>query len=132
MMSEWITDRLPELEDANSVGQVWHTDDIGLVAAMWFGFVNPGEPWMPLTNTPEPYVKPEPKRWKPKTDQSYWAVEHTGVILLQWTCNNSDLSYFYSGNCFQTEAQAQEAASRVHETLLNYHKELPDNNSAAD
>jgi hypothetical protein len=39
----------------------------------------------------------------------------------------SNLEYekeYNFGNCFQTKEQAEEAAHRMRETLLNYHKEL--------
>jgi hypothetical protein len=126
-MSEWITDRLPTPEDADEYRLVYYTnEDNGTVTKERFSDIELGCPWMPIPKSiyPKPYVRPEPKRWKPKLDQGYWAVEHTGVILLQWTGNNSDLSHYHSGNCFQTESQAFEAARRVSKTLLNYHEEL--------
>jgi hypothetical protein len=126
-MSEWIFDRLPTAADADEDHRVWWINPDGVLVQCHYGdvaVVTPGTPWM-LVKELEPYVKPtEPQRWKPKLDQGYWAVEHTGVILLQWTGNNSDLSHYHSGNCFQTESQAFEAARRVSKTLLNYHEEL--------
>jgi hypothetical protein len=123
-MSEWITNRLPTDRDSDILKKVWITEN-GFVYWADYTTVEVNQPWMPIKE-PDAYIKPsvEPDPWKPKTDQSYWAVEHTGVILLQWTGNNSDMSYYHSRNCFQTEAQAQEAARRVRELLLNYHKEL--------
>jgi hypothetical protein len=57
-MSEWITDRLPTVEDAVAYCVlVWDDDGIGIWSC---DAVKEGQPWMPIPK-PEPYVRP--KRW---------------------------------------------------------------------
>ena len=65
-------------------------------AVYWsdYSLVTAGTPWMPIKQ-PEPYVD----------DEKHFVT-------------------YQLGNCFKTEAQAIEAARRVRELLLNYHKEL--------
>jgi hypothetical protein len=66
-MSEWITDRLPNVENSDSHGQVWISDCDGYVYVEQFDQVKLGTPWQTIANKPAPYVKPpEPKRWKPR------------------------------------------------------------------
>jgi hypothetical protein len=122
-MSEWITDRLPTKEDSwNDL--VWGSTIGGTVLFRLFNNVHDGEPWMPI-NGPEPYVKPEPKRWKPQEGHGYYVIRSSGIAV--YTISHDTLSNectYNFGNCFETEAQAIEAARRVRELLLNYHKEL--------
>jgi len=133
-MSEWITDRLPTEADSDIMGKVWIFEDNDVY---WsdYSVVTDGTPWMPIKQ-PAPYVKPEPKRWKPQDGKRYYYVTTRGEpswgIYKQYY-DGSDGSYTYemylsdmyeNGNCFQTRAQAIEAARRVRKTLLNYHKEL--------
>jgi hypothetical protein len=58
-MSEWITDRLPTIEDAmEDTVLVWN----GIEAILWtYDGVNEGQPWAPIHKLIAPYVKP--KRW---------------------------------------------------------------------
>jgi len=65
-------------------------------AVYWsdYSVVTPGTPWMPIKE-PAPYVD----------DEKHFVT-------------------YQLANCFKTEAQAEEAARRVRETLKNYHKEL--------
>lgn len=59
-MNEWITDRSPKAEDADSSQRVWVTYN-GKVVKWHYDGVFEGTPWMPITQ-PKPYVKP--KRWR--------------------------------------------------------------------
>ena len=63
-MSEWITYRLPTKEDsfANQVIIAW---DDGSMSMTYYRHVEEGMPLMHIPK-PKPYVKPEPKRWKPR------------------------------------------------------------------
>lgn len=131
-MNKWITDRLPTENDADENGNVWVTALDGSVLCTPYGWVNLDAPWMAKQkiDRPEPYVKPElMKRWKPDNGQkSYYLASH-GMAFV--TFNDEDFvrqQRYHFGNCFRTQAQAKEAARRVRETLLNYHKEL--NNAA--
>ena len=122
-MSEWITDRLPWSVDSDIMGKVWIFEDN---AVYWsdYSLVTDGTPWMPIKQ-PAPYVKPEPERWKPETNQWYYYATKDGDWgKYQYADGSFDCNMYDFGNCFQTREQAQEAARRVRETLLNYHKEL--------
>ncbi len=63
-MSEWITDRLPTLEDAlEDFVLVWDESK----AILWtYYVVEKGQPWAPIHKLIAPYVKP--KRWKVRWD----------------------------------------------------------------
>ena len=123
-MSEWITDRLPTKKDTwNETNLVWGCTIGGTVLFRFFNKVHDGEPWMPI-NGPAPYVKPEPQRWKPQKNEWYWTVNNDALVNSLWGDDFIDRERFAAFNCFQTQAQAQEAARRVRELLLNYHKEL--------
>jgi hypothetical protein len=122
-MSEWITDRLPTEEDSDMMNKVWTFEDN---AVYWsdYSVVTLGTPWMP-NKIPAPYVKPEPKRWKPKDGNVYYIIRSSGIVV--YTISHDTLSNectYNFGNCFETRDQAIEAARRVREILLNYHKEL--------
>jgi hypothetical protein len=122
-MSEWITYRMPDHEDMFS-GLVWGQVKDGTPCLREWSEVKRGEPWMPIKE-PEPYVKPEPQRWKPKDGNGYYIIRSSGIVV--YTISHDTLSNectYNFGNCFQTSEQAIEAARRVRETLLNYHKEL--------
>jgi hypothetical protein len=123
-MSEWITDRLPTKEDsfANQVIIAW---DDGSMCMTDYKHVEEGMPWTPIPK-PEPYVKPEPQRWKPESEQLYHYVTDSGFEHRLIATDNEYrfLRRYDFGNCFKTQAQAQEAARRVRELLLNYHEEL--------
>jgi hypothetical protein len=122
-MSEWITDRLPDYEDMFS-GLVWGQVKDGTPCLREWSEVKRGEPWMPIKE-PKPYVKPEPKRWEPEIEGTYYCINWYGETSIKshYNCQDTRRAYDF-GNVFQTLAQAQEAARRVRETLLNYHKEL--------
>ena len=77
MNNEWITDRLPTEEDADSHGYVWITDKDGDVHHMMWDCVVE-EPWMHL-QSPEPYVKP--KRFEVVDDKTeYYVNEKRGQV----------------------------------------------------
>jgi hypothetical protein len=65
MNNEWITDRLPTVEDTSKTykshvfGRVFVTRYNTVTTCLWSN-VGIGEAWQPIT-VPEPYVKP--KRW---------------------------------------------------------------------
>jgi hypothetical protein len=58
-MSEWITDRLPTVDDAMADGMVW-TMYLGDVVPLAAERISLGSPWRPIPR-PASYVKP--KRW---------------------------------------------------------------------
>jgi hypothetical protein len=89
-MSEWITDRLPTLNDVGFDGKVWCMmtgPGGGCVTTCHWECVQPGEPWQPIPK-PAPYVKP--KRWTVKwnNDGGYWmltdGVNRLGLRLMRW------------------------------------------------
>ncbi len=122
-MSEWITYRLPDHEDMFS-GLVWGQVKDGTPCLREWSEVKRGEPWMPIKE-PKPYVKPEPKRWKPDYRQPYYSIGGDATVYGDiYEDQRFDIAKYNFGNCFETSAQADEAARRVRETLLNYHKEL--------
>jgi hypothetical protein len=127
-MNKWITDRLPTENDADENGHVWVTALDGGVHRTPYVWVPMGVPWMAKQKIvpPEPYVKPD--RWKPKCMELYWTMDMDRIKQVYWLDDCTDEKRFADGNCFQTEVQAIEAARRMRETLLNYHKEL--NNAA--
>ena len=147
-MSEWITDRLPTEADSDMMNQVWIFED-NAVYLSDYSFVTAGTPWIPIKEPepyvkpkperwklfygklrmpikqPAPYVKPEPKRWKPEVESLHYYISWSGDTNFACYYDHYDTRRAYDfGNIFQTEAQAQEAARRVRELLLNYHKEL--------
>lgn len=126
-MSEWITDRLPTEADADEDHCVWWTSIDGEVVLCYYEDIKTGEVWAPKPKPvkPAPYVKPEPRRWKPQEGHGYYVVRSSGIISYTVNYNHLlDESHLKIGNSFQTKAQAEEAARRIHELLLNYHKEL--------
>jgi hypothetical protein len=122
-MSEWITDRMPDHEDMFS-GLVWGQVKDGTPCLREWSEVKLGEPWMPIKE-PEPYVKPEPKRWMPEVESLHYYISWSGDTEFAHYYDHYDTRRAYDfGNVFQTREQAEEAARRVRELLLNYHKEL--------
>jgi hypothetical protein len=75
-MSEWITDRLPTVEDAVHYCVLLWDQDEGVLIWSYDG-VNEGQPWMPIP-TPAPYVKP--KRWT-VTKYQHEGAEYGAVFL---------------------------------------------------
>jgi hypothetical protein len=89
-----------------------------------YATVESNQPWMPI-HAPEPYVKPEPQRWKPDNGDLVYYNSWCGDTRYEHYCDHHDFLQAYNfGNVFQTRDQAQEAARRVRDLLLNYHKEL--------
>jgi len=126
-MSEWITDRLPTEEDADEDHRVWFTSPDGEVVRCYYEYVETGEAWAPKPKpvVPKPYVKPEPQRWKPENGNGYYVIRSSGIAVYTISIDTLSNECTYNfGNCFQTKEQAEEAARRMRETLLNYHKEL--------
>jgi hypothetical protein len=67
-MSEWVTERLPTVEDAlHYCVLLWDEDDGVLVWS--YDAVNEGQPWQPILK-PNPYVKPKPKESRDGYDQA--------------------------------------------------------------
>jgi|688.fasta_scaffold00957_3 hypothetical protein len=124
-MSEWITDRLPTKEDGDVNQTVWVYYVCDGLKNQHYSTVLHGQPWTHIA-MPKPYVKTEPQRWKPESEQLYHYVTDSGFEHRLIATDNEYrfLRRYDFGNCFKTQAQAQEAARRVRETLLNYHKEL--------
>jgi hypothetical protein len=78
-MSEWITDRLP---DANDAFKDWvFVSEHGIVQMFLASFVPLGMPWHPIV-PPDPYVKP--KRWAVKWYEEYaiWCLLDEDVVVL--------------------------------------------------
>jgi hypothetical protein len=132
-MSEWITDRMPTEEDSDEKYKLWLAGTNGHVMLCHYEDIKTGEVWAPKPKpvVPKPYVKPEPKRWKPEIGERYHYVTSRAKIysgIYEQAYELRAKRYFQNmyeaGNCFQTVAQAQEAARRVRQLLLNYHKEL--------
>jgi hypothetical protein len=125
-MSEWITDRLPTEADADEDHCVWWTSIDGEVVLCYYEDIKTGEVWAPKPKpvVPAPYVKPEPQRWKPDAFEIYWVVLNNGKIDKYLSDVEIDDYTYDFGNCFKKERHAIEAARRVRELLLNYHKEL--------
>lgn len=126
-MSEWITDRLPTEADADEYFCVYWMSIYNGVIPCNYEDIKVGEVWAPKPKLvpPKPYVKPGPKRWKPDVKSLYYCINWYGETSIKNYYGRKETSRAYDfGNCFETWTQAEEAARRVRETLLNYHKEL--------
>lgn len=67
----------------------------------------------------------EKLRWKAKNGEYYYHINGDGFAsVMKDTDYISDRYRYNFGNYFRTKEQTEEAAKRVQETLLNYHKEL--------
>jgi hypothetical protein len=78
-MSEWITDRLPDPDDAFDD---WvFVSEHGNIQMYLAVSVKLGMPWLPIV-PPDPYVKP--KRWAVKWYEEYaiWCLLDEDVVLL--------------------------------------------------
>lgn len=63
------------------------------------------------------------ERWKPEFDEMYWNILADGeVILFCWRDDEIDRTYFNFGNCFRTEEEAEAAAEKVKDLLLDLHE----------
>ncbi|WP_304818325.1 hypothetical protein [Faecalibaculum rodentium] len=63
------------------------------------------------------------ERWKPEFDEMYWSIPADGkVILFCWRDDEIDRTCFNFGNCFRTEEEAEAAAEKVKDLLLDLHK----------
>jgi hypothetical protein len=71
-MSNWITDRLPTVDDAMADGKVW-TMYLGNVVPLAADRIPLGSPWQPIPR-PAPYAKP--KRWTVEYNRvnGYWVL----------------------------------------------------------
>ena len=64
-------------------------------------------------------------RWRAKNGEHYYHINADGFAsVMKDTDYISDHYRYNFGNYFRTKEQTEEAAKRVQETLLNYHKEL--------
>ena len=61
----------------------------------------------------------QPKgRWKPEIGKKYWCASFTGNIVdFTWIGSPTDIFNFESGNCFQTEREAE-----IHKSLITSEK----------
>ena len=67
----------------------------------------------------------EKLRWRAKNGEYYYHINGDGFAsAMKDTDYISDRYRYNFGNYFRTKEQTEEAAKRVQETLLNYHKEL--------
>jgi len=86
-MSDWITDRLPTIEDSVAICVYVYNDDLKDVRIWTYGAVKPGQPWQPIPR-PAPYVKP--KRWKIQWNNQggFWmitdGISRLGMRLMDW------------------------------------------------
>jgi hypothetical protein len=89
MSTEWITDRLPELNDADDNADVWATFENGKVYRTYYMTVKHGQPWQ-VCNVPPPYVKP--KRWKVEWNSigAYWVIVNDEYRVPQYYLNYKD------------------------------------------
>ncbi len=118
-MSEWITDRKPWAGDSDIMGKVWIFEEN---AVYWsdYSVVTLGTPWMPIKE-PEPYVKPEPERFRPEVNQVYFSIVSHCVFNQAWLGTSGDHDRYAIGNCFETREQAEAALGKVKELLLSLH-----------
>lgn len=66
------------------------------------------------------------ERWKPKHGDTFWYVsEIADVNGTTWLDDGIDPIFYESGNCFQTEEEAEAAAKKVKALLLSLHEEQP-------
>lgn len=67
----------------------------------------------------------EKLRWRAKKGEYYYHINADGFAsTIKHTDYITDYYRYNFGNYFRTKGQTEEAAKRVQETLLNYHKEL--------
>jgi len=98
--SEWITDRLPTIEDAmEDTVLVWN----GSEAILWtYDGVNEGQPWAPIHKLIAPYVKP--KRWTVE-----WDKEHNA-----WIIQDSEYATAFQTTClYYLSKNSYDAAQRI-------------------
>ena len=71
------------------------------------------------------WFAPVDERFRPEGGDNYWCVKEIGEPLTsEFAMGHSYERAFAIGNCFRTEEEAQEAARRVKQTLMAFHKEL--------
>lgn len=76
-----------------------------------------------LWNAKEKQV--EKIRWQAKNGEYYYHINADGFVsAAKHTDYITDYYRYNFGNYFRTKEQTEEAAKRMQETLLNYHKEL--------
>jgi hypothetical protein len=103
-MSEWITDRLPDPDDAF---EDWvFVSEHGNIQMFLAVSVPLGMPWQPIV-PPAPYVKP--KRWAVK-----WDDEWAEWILLD---GSEQFSYYLPMLCFEQADAALRIADAYNEVL---------------
>jgi hypothetical protein len=98
--SEWITDRLPTIEDAmEDTVLVWN----GSEAILWtYDGVNEGQPWAPIHKLIAHYVKP--KRWTVE-----WDKEHNA-----WIIQDSEYATAFQTTClYYLSKNSYDAAQRI-------------------
>jgi hypothetical protein len=87
--SEWITDRLPTIEDAmEDTVLVWN----GSEAILWtYDGVNEGQPWAPIHKLIAPYVKP--KRWTVQYNRvnGFWVLVNGRLNVPLYYMTTDDL-----------------------------------------
>ena len=76
------------------------------------------------------WYEPIVERWKPKEGEFYWLVLMDGAPHESvYTQYNGTYNF---GNCFKTREQAEEAARRMKECLMNLHKEYETGDTSAE
>lgn len=71
--------------------------------------------------------KPQPKRWKPEYNETYWFL-NGDVYCEKWTGCLWDSFQYIIGNCFKTEEEAKEYKKKIEYTAQykNYIEEHSD------
>jgi hypothetical protein len=119
-MSEWITDRLPTAADADEDHRVYYTSPEGKVMLCCYEAIETGEAWAlkPKNVVPKPYVKPEPRRWKPQDMERYFCIFPSTIIGQAWLSEKGDYDRWAMGNCFATYNEAAAAMEQVKNLLI--------------
>ena len=106
--NEWITDRLPTEQDADTRGDVYITNKYRRVSEKrWYEVTD--QPWMP-TNLPEPYLKPKRYEIAKKGPNNYAVIDAINQfarsIAIDW---EDDIE----GSIVATQIPTLEAAERI-------------------
>lgn len=104
MNTEWITDRLPTLEDSYD-GDVWVTYADGKMEKRYFRHVKQNTPWQRI-HVPEPYVNP--KRWTVE-----WHTRDLGWKLWDW-----DFPLFILQGLTEDDAEAAQRICDIYNEVL--------------
>ena len=66
---------------------------------------------------------PQAQRWQPSTGEHYFLILGKGRIArFPWNGTDFDHEAWHFGNCFRTQAQAEQARERLTEVLHTLHQ----------